>query len=231
MPSGRWTWQQRWYDLLFAHWPVKVARMRELVPTELEVDTFDSAAWIGVVPFRMQIKPRRLPGVPTASHFPELNVRTYVKLHGKPGVWFFSLDAESRLAVWGARTRFDLPYYYAKMSVANDGEQVRYTSRRASDSGVAFEATYRPVQPVELAAVGTLEHWLTERYCLFARSAQGSYRCGDIHHAPWPLQQAEAGIVTNTMLEPLGLRTPDVRPLLHFAKSIDVALWPLRKSI
>lgn len=204
--------------------------MRELVPAELELDTFDGSAWIGVVPFRMLIKPRMFPGIPTASHFPELNVRTYVKHRGKPGVWFISLDAQSRLAVWGARTWFDLPYHYARMDAQCDGESVRYTSHRVSHKPVAFEAEYGPAGQLELAAPGSLEHWLTERYCLFARRSSGEYRVGEIHHPPWPLQPAKAEIRINTMLDPLGIATPEVPPHLIFAKAIDVALWPLARA-
>lgn len=229
LPIGRWTWQQAWYDLLFAHWPVDSAVLRPLVPAELEIDTHDGQAWIGVVPFRMRIQRRGLPGIPTARHFPELNVRTYVKHQGKPGVWFFSLDASSLLAVWGARMFFHLPYFHAQMSVRRDGEWIDYTSVRRGPQPARFAARYRPVVPVGLAEHGSLEHWLTERYCLFARSRKGIWWCGDIHHAPWPLQAAEAEIRENLMLAPLGLPRPEGQPLLHFAREINVALWPLAR--
>ncbi|WP_425399594.1 YqjF family protein [Aeoliella sp.] len=230
IPELPWTWQQAWYDLLFAHWPIELDALRPLIPDELEIDTHEGTAWIGVVPFNMRIKRRGLPGIPTAAHFPELNVRTYVKLAGKPGVWFFSLDAASRLAVWGARRYFHLPYYHADMRIASDGDAIVYHSARRGPQPAAFAARYRPIVPVTLAQHGSLEHWLTERYCLFARSKSGVYWCGEIHHEPWPLQQAEAEITQNSMLEPLGLRVPDTQPVLHFAKSIDVALWPLSKA-
>jgi uncharacterized protein YqjF (DUF2071 family) len=228
-PSTSWTWQQQWYNLLFAHWPIEVSQLRPLIPAELDIDTHSGVAWIGVVPFRMRIKRRGMPSVPTASHFAELNVRTYVKLRGKPGVWFFSLDAESRLAVWGGRRFFHLPYYHATMETKNQGQWIDYASFRSGVGNVRFAARYRPMLPVTFAVEASLEHWLTERYCLFARSKHGVYWCGEIHHSPWPLQQAEAEIRANTMLSPLGLTTTDHEPLLHFAKSIDVALWPLQK--
>ncbi|WP_442481682.1 YqjF family protein [Aeoliella sp. SH292] len=229
VPSTAWTWQQEWYDLLFAHWPIEVSELRALVPPELEIDTHSGAAWIGVVPFRMRIKRRGMPGVPTASHFAELNVRTYVKLDGKPGVWFFSLDAESRLAVWGAKRFFHLPYYHAAMQTKQQGDWIDYVSTRRGVADARFAGRYRPIGPVAFAMKSSLEHWLTERYCLFARSKRGAYWCGEIHHSPWPLQRAEAEIRENTMLAPLGLATSDADPVLHFAKSIDVALWPLQK--
>lgn len=229
MPEEAWTWQQQWYDLLFAHWAVEAGQLREWIPEELEIDTHSGMAWIGVVPFRMRMKRRGVPGIPTVSHFAELNVRTYVKLDGKPGVWFFSLDAESRLAVWGARRFFHLPYYHAEMQVRQEGEWIDYQSTRRGASTGRFVARYRAKVPVSLAIESSLEHWLTERYCLFARSKCGAYWCGEIHHSPWPLQQAEAEIRENTMLAPLGLAVPEGEPVLHFARNIDVALWPLRK--
>src|SRR6478736_184531 len=103
LPDGPWTMTQTWHDLLFAHWRIRLDVMRPLVPRELEIDTFDGSAWIGVVPFRMSaVRMRGLPPVPGASAFPELNVRTYVRYGGRAGVWFFSLDAESALAVFAA---------------------------------------------------------------------------------------------------------------------------------
>lgn len=231
IPAGQWTWTQSWLDLLFAHWPVSVGELRPLLPPALEIDTFDDGisgprAWIGVVPFTMRIRHRYAPPLPTASYFPELNVRTYVRYCGKPGVWFFSLDASSRLAVFAARTFFHLPYFHAAMKADNDGKAVRYRSQRRSRQETQFTATYQPTGEVEYATPGTLEHWLTERYCLFAETAGGDFRCGEIHHPPWPLQPAEANIETNTMLQPLGLELPDTEPLLHYSRAIDVALWP-----
>lgn len=227
LPPAAWTWQQSWFDLLFAHWPIDAAVLRPLIPAEVDIDTHSGTAWVGVVPFRMHIRPRHLPGIPTASNFPELNVRTYVCCNGKPGVWFFSLDAASRLAVWGARSLFHLPYYHANMSIACDGDAVEYTSHRRGSTAARFAARYRPLAPVALAKHDSLEHWLTERYCLFCQSRAGATKCGEIHHEPWPLQPAEADITENSMLAPLGLTLPNSPPLLHFSKAIHVALWPL----
>lgn len=227
LPAGPWTWQQQWYDLLFAHWPIAPEVLRPLIPPELVIDTFDGSAWIGVVPFRMHIRRRGVPGIPTARHFPELNVRTYVRWGDKAGVWFFSLDAASRLAVWGARTFFHLPYFHADMNVDNRAGSLHYRSVRRGRTPARLVVRYQPTGEVSPAKPGSLDHWLTERYCLFCQSASGAFYCGDIHHAPWPLQPAEAEIEENTMLTPLGVDVPTANPLLHFAKSIDVALWPL----
>jgi len=221
---------QSWLDLLFAHWPISEVELRPLIPAGLEIDTHEGQAWIGVVPFTMHIRHRYAPPLPTASFFPEINVRTYVRYQGKPGVWFFSLDASSRLAVFAARQFFNLPYFLAQMSSTRAGEITHYKSQRSSDKRMQFAASYRPSGPVELAQPGSLEHWLTERYCLFAETSRGTFRCGEIHHPPWPLQPAEAQIDANTMLEPLGLRPRNEKPLLHYSHAIHVALWPFSKA-
>jgi uncharacterized protein YqjF (DUF2071 family) len=215
---------QRWRDLLFAHWPVAAAVLRPLVPANLELDLRDGEGWIGVVPFRMEgIRPRGVCALPVVSATPEINVRTYVRHGGKSGVYFFSLDAASALVVWGARRFFGLPYYRARMTCRCDSETVRYDTARRS-GGAEFRGWYRPAGAVQLAAAGTLEHWLTERYCLLTATARA-----DILHAPWPLQRAEAEIDVNTMAAAAGIELPDCAPLLHFARRLDVKVWaPVR---
>jgi uncharacterized protein YqjF (DUF2071 family) len=240
LPDRAWTMTQNWNDLLFAHWPVAPASMAALIPPGLDVDLFDGYAWVGVVPFWMDGIRHRIPSIhdrsvaiPMVETFPELNLRTYVRsrLTGRAGVFFFSLDAGSLLAVIGARTIFHLPYYLANMvrKTAADGT-VRYKSRRLLASGdVSFQATYRglgrtadapPSQP------GTLEHFLTERYCLFT-SFRGRILVGNVHHKPWPLEPAEAEIRTNRIAPAHGLVLPSQTPILHFSRHLQVYIWPL----
>jgi uncharacterized protein YqjF (DUF2071 family) len=219
--------RQRWEDLLFAHWPCSPGALRPVVPEALEIDTYDGTGWLGVVPFRMSgVRPRGLPPIPAAHAFPELNVRTYVRHGGKAGVWFFSLDAASSFAVAVARLWYHLPYFRADMRVAARGDAVRYSSARthAGAGEATFDAQYGPTGPVERAAPGTLAHWLTERYCLYASGGGRLWR-GDIHHAPWPLQPAHATISLNTMAHAAGIHLPDTAPLLHFARRLDVRVW------
>lgn len=218
--------QQTWHDLLFAHWPISVLAMRGLVPSELTLDTWDGACWIGVVPFWMSgVRLRGCPPVPGASQFPELNVRTYVTHGGKAGVYFFSLDAASRTAVWAARKFYHLPYFHARMQTESHGEEVSYHSLRL-ESGGEFRGTYRPVAAVKRRPAGTLEHWLTERYCLYTVHAGRVYR-GDIHHEPWSLQDAAAEISINSVATAAGVTLPLVAPVLHFAQRLDVLIWGL----
>ena len=225
MPQGPWVMSQTWNDLLFAHWPVARDRLRELVPPRFELDLFDGQAWLGVVPFHMtNVAPRFIPSLPWISAFPELNVRTYVHADGKPGVFFFSLDAGNPVAVGAARTLLNLPYYSAEMKVTVDG-RVDYASRRTSTPTAEFRGWYQPHANPRTPAPGSLEHFLTERYCLYAVDHQfRAYRL-DIHHPVWPLETADAGITVNTMAETAGISLPPAPPLLHFAKRQDMVCW------
>jgi len=218
---------QTWNDLLFAHWPVEHDSLRPLVPSQLALDRFDGKCWVAVTPFHMtNVRGRAMPPFPGLARFPELNVRTYVTVGGKPGVYFFSLDAASRAAVWGARSVYKLPYFYAQMEVESEGQLIHYRSHRHGGAA-EFRGHYRPVRPVRLRENGTLEHWLTERYCLYTLS-RGSIYQAEIHHVPWPLQDAEATIESNTMAAAAQIPLPNSAPLLHFAKKLDVLIWPLR---
>ena len=243
-PRGPWVMRMSWEKLLFAHWRVDAGALRRLIPEGLELDTFDGEAWVGVVPFLMSgVRPRCLPGVPGASRFPELNVRTYVRHGGKPGVWFLSLDAASRLAVVGGRMGFHLNYQNAEMrcEVGADG-WVEYESERLGDAGrgsiwraagrggvdrggvAGFAGRYRGVGEGFAARVGTLEHWLTERYCLYAADGDGRLYRGEIDHEPWALRRAEAEIGVNTMGGVCGLRF-EGEPHVLYAERIDVVAW------
>lgn len=232
LPPRRWIGRQRWCDLLFAHWPVNQGDLRPLVPAALELDEFDGTSWVGVVPFRMEdVTLRGFPAVPFLSAFPELNLRLYVKHGGKPGVWFLSLDTTSRLSVWGARKFFHLPYFRASMTVDAARDSVRYASLRDSDRSIVFRSTYAPVSAPYESAAGTLEHFLTERYCLYAQAPDGTIERTDIHHHPWPLQKAEVEIEENTLATPFGFRLTSAPPLMHFAHELDVVVWrPVRSA-
>ena len=219
--------QQTWNDLLFAHWPVPQEQLRPLVPSQLQLDTYEGQFWVAVAPFYMSgIRGRLMPPIPGASALPELNVRTYVTYGGKGGVFFFSLDAASRLAVWGARVFYKLPYYFANMSVKASEGWIQYSSARTG-SPAGFRGRYRPTKPAQLRVPGSLEHWLTERYCLYTVSGGSVYR-SEIHHEQWPLQDGEAEIQANSMAAVAGIELAQAIPLLHYSKKLDVLIWPLK---
>lgn len=231
LPKLPWIMKQTWHNLLFAHWPVPPKVLQPYVPASLPLDTYEGNAWLAVVPFGMSdIRLRGLPPIPGTSRFPELNVRTYVTLGGKPGVYFFSLDAANALAVWGARRFYHLPYFHAQMKLLKIGSEIRYSSRR-KNSPVLFEGSYQPVSPVFAAEPGSLESWLTERYCLYTLGRTGEPLRGDIHHLKWPLQLAEAEFFRSTMLAGQGLPAVEQdRPLLHYASLLEVYIWPLVRA-
>jgi hypothetical protein len=229
-PDSPWVMTQVWRKLLFAHWSVPAETMRPLLPVGLALDTWDGQAWLGIVPFQMErVHFRRLPGIPTATRFAELNVRTYVTAEDKPGVYFFSLDAGSLLAVLGARALFALPYYHARFAIATEDDTIHYRCERLGSGkpGAVFEARYQPTGPVQVAQPGSLEDWLTARYCLYTTRGSRLMR-GEVQHALWPLQSATAEIVRNTIAEPVGIRLPATPPLLYYSEQLEVVVWPLR---
>jgi uncharacterized protein len=226
VPDDPWILKQAWNDLLFSHWPIARDRLREHVPPFLELDLFDNEAWVSVTPFRLSdLSPRGIPALPVISSFDEINVRTYVVHDGMPGIYFFSLDANSAIAVGGASTLFHLPYYLADIRVEDDRGRISYNSSRRRGTQAEFTARYSPTGALFEAQPGTLEYFLTERYCLYTQdSAANAYRV-EVHHAPWQLQSAEAEISVNTMVDAAGLRLPSMPPLLHYARRMDVITW------
>ena len=222
---------QTWEQLLFAHWPLPLDALRSRVPAGLELESHSGSAWLGVTPFRIVgLRARGTMPLPWVSTFPEINVRTYVRAEGKPGIWFFSLDTSSRLGVEVARRWYRLPYFHARIEAERAGDAVVYGSTRNDPRGheAHFAGRYRPTGDVQPAAPATLEHFLTERYCLYAADGDDRLHRAEIHHPPWPLRAAEAEISRNTMPPP-GVELPDVEPLLHFSARQDVVIWPLER--
>ena len=226
MPAALWLMTQSWHNLLFAHWTVDASELRKVVPAAFELDLFNKQAWVGIVPFHMtNVGLRATPSLPWLSSFPELNVRTYVRLADRPGVYFFSLDAGRRLAVTAARTLLNLPYFLATMSVETGRDGVVYQSARRGQSAAVFRAEYGPTGPPFTASEGSLKYFLTERYCLYHQTRRGiPYRL-EIHHPAWSLQVARAEIQANTMAVASGVRIGDTPALLHFARRQDVIAW------
>jgi hypothetical protein len=219
---------QTWEDLLFAHWRAPAEALRALLPEGLELDLYEGEAWIGMTPFRVSgLRARGVPPLPFVSSFLELNSRTYVTAHGKPGIWFFSLDASSELAVLAARYGYKLPYYLAEIRSERRRGWISYEARRRDSRGATakFRARYRAAGDTLDADPRSLAHFLTERYCLYTVDSEGRLLRGEIHHLPWRLQPAEAEIEENTM-QPRDLELVDDEPLLHFSARQDVVIWP-----
>lgn len=208
---------QTWERVLFAHWRVDPDVLRPHVPEALGLETFDGSAWLGITPLHLSgLRFRGTLPVPVMSSFEQVNVRTYVRAAGMPGVWLFSLDCSSRLAVEAARRLYKLPYHRARITVEGDA----FEAARLGAPAVVFSARYRPAGPVEPARPGSLEEFLTERYCLYA--GDGRYRA-ETHHAPWPLRPAEAQIELAT-IAPVEL---EGEPVCHYTDRLDVVVWGL----
>lgn len=229
-PSGPAVMRQHWARLLFLHWPVPAADLRDLVPRGLEIDTFEGEAWVGLVPFVVTgARPVLLPPVPGVSNFEEVNVRTYVHHGGRdPGVWFFSLDAASRIAVAAARGLFKLGYRHAEMSADTNGDSVRFRSRRRAPGPLPATCSvrYEPRGPVSTAVPGTREHFLIERYVLYAADGPRLYQAR-VHHEPYRVQAAAVDGLEEDLLAAGGIRRPSSRPLAHYASEVDVEVFPL----
>jgi uncharacterized protein len=230
LPEGSWLQGQTWCDLLFAHWRVPAERLRRVMPAALPLHLdAEGSAWLGVTPFIVSgLRLRGTPPLPWVSRFPELNVRTYVELDGKPGIYFFSLDADRRAAVVAARRLYRLPYFHARMRAEKAGVRIDYESERIDSSGPAasFRGSYAP------AGAGTgdeLARWLTERYCAYTVDDDGRPLRVDIHHPPWPLQPADGELDAQAMAGPLGIDL-EGEPLLHFSARQDTLIWPLRPA-
>ncbi len=237
-PPGRPVMRQCWDHLLFLHWEVPAAAIARSLPLGLEVDTFEGRAYVGLVPFAMRgVRPAGLPSVRGLSDFRETNVRTYVHAGGRePGVWFFSLDASSAAAVAIARAWFRLPYFYGRMTLtAGEGEggfAVAYGSRRLYPK--PRPATTRIVAEVSGpsfgAEVGTLDYFLAERYLLYTRGRAGGLLKGRVHHAPYPLQAAEARVVEESALAAAGIDRPDAEPIVRYARGVVVDVFGLERA-
>ncbi|HWB01051.1 MAG TPA: DUF2071 domain-containing protein [Pirellulales bacterium] len=230
-PAGWPVMHQTWSKLLFLHWHLHAEALRSLVPQSLEIDTFEGKAWVSIAPFVMTgIRPPLLPAVPAISDSYELNVRTYVHYEGVPGIWFLSLDASNPLAVVGARATYHLPYFRAQMSLAENGDAIHYRSTRvdAHAPPAEFDAAWTLGAALPAAEPGSLEFFLTERYCLYTQHRRRLYRAR-IHHDPWPLRRAVLAGMKSTMLEAHGIAMPDHAPLLHAqAEALNVEVWPLK---
>ena len=231
-PDGQPLMHQSWGKLLFMHWRVAVEELKPLIPAELEIDTFDGSAWIAVVPFTMwgtRAFPPYIPAIPGLSAMHELNVRTYVHACGVPGVWFFSLDCNSTAAVLGARKFFHLPYYNADIELQQEAHTIDYSLLRRGEPAAEFQAEWTIGEPLPVSRPGSLEFFLTERYCLYSQHASKLYR-GRIHHRPWPLQRAALSSYGSTMIESQGLTSPSGDPLLHYVEELTVDIWALQKA-
>lgn len=216
--------RQRWRDLLFLHWPVSPEAVRPAVPAELPLDLWEGRAWVGVVAFEVrEARPPRIPA-PLGLDFLETNARTYVRLpDDEPAVYFFSLDAASRLAVLAARFRYGLPYFHAEMNRREEDRRVLYRTARPRADGARLDVQYRTGEERGPAAPGSLEEFLVERYALHVQRG-GAIRTVRVDHEPYPLREVTAEVIDETLLAAAGVPRPDRAPLAHFSDGVDVEI-------
>jgi uncharacterized protein YqjF (DUF2071 family) len=232
IPSKKWIMRQTWRNLLFLHWPISPEELRPYIPVHLQIDTFDHYTWLGVVGFVVEgIFSRGLSTLSLTPKFSEINVRTYVKFDGKPGVYFMSLDVEDWASYTIAKRWYRLPYHPAQISFQKEGHTIHCQSRRKGkiNSKITFNGKFCPLPDVYFTKSTTLEHWLTERYCFYSSDNRGNIYCGEIHHRPWPLQKVKVEIGTNTLFSPFHFDFTDVKPISHFSKGVDSLLWNIKK--
>ena len=221
-----------WTDALFLHWPVPAASLEARLPGDLQLDTFEGTAWVSIVAFRIaHARPRGVPHALGWPTFPEINLRTYVRDAERAGIWFFSLDATSRVAVELARRFVHLPYYSAAVESAFESGALSYrlerTDRRAPAARLDARASFGG--GTRTAAPGTLEHWLVERYCFFTAGRRGRTLRGDVVHQPWPLRDATAEVSGNTLLAAARIVPSSLAPIAHASSGVVTRFLPLRR--
>lgn len=228
LPPSSWKMTQTWNDLLFTHYPINLEVLREIVPEALPLDSYNCVGWIGIVTFRMSsVRLRSFPPIPGTDAFPQVNVRTYINLDGKPGVYFVSLDAANRLAATVARNFFHLPYHYADVTIKHTESCFDFNSKRRSDPQAEWVGNYKPISEPYYALKGTFDEWMAERYCFYTIDNKGMpLRC-DVLHSPWLLQAAEADVSRNTLLTTQDIKIEKDNPVFHFSKGVEVRAWPL----
>ena len=231
VPSKNWIMRQTWKNVLFAHWPILPERLRSSIPSSLDIDTYQQMAWLGVVIFEIEgIYFRGLPPISVVFSFPEVNLRTYVQHKGKPGVFFLSLDVGNWASLAISKRWYHLPYCKAKISYR---KETPFTVKVCVTEIVKLPLHSKGVLQTDLRSYfpeeGTIDHWLTERYCLYSVDRKGNIYCGDIHHKPWSLQKAQAVLSNNTLPAPFGINISVDEPILHFSKGLDALFWNIKK--
>lgn len=227
-----WIMTQTWEHLLFAHWAIPPSMIRSMVPDALEIDTYEGTGWISIIPFMMTgVRLRCLPPIPFTTTFPEINVRTYVKVGGRSGIYFLSLDASNPLITAIARKWYRLPYFEASMNFQKHKEGIEIHSRRVKSpvQTEQFSAAYQPRTDVFIAKKGSLEYWLTERYTLFCECAKTKRIYGaNVYHEPWRLQKATVQIHENTLAE-RRFSLEDTPSLSLYSRGVQSIVWPIQE--
>jgi uncharacterized protein YqjF (DUF2071 family) len=213
----------RWDTATFLHWSFPPATVQQLLPPSLEVDTFEGRAWVGLVPFFMEVTVPSVPVLPWVARFCETNVRTYARdASGRTGVWFLSLDAARLGAVVTARATYRMPYFWSRMRIARGGSTVSYScARRWPGPRAASEVVVDIGDPFGAAELTARDHWLTARFMLFSVSGRRR-RVARAAHPPWVLRHASARVCRDELVAAAGLPAPADPPVVHYSDGVDV---------
>jgi uncharacterized protein YqjF (DUF2071 family) len=224
LPDAPWTQAQSREDVLFVHWRVGLDDLARVLPPGLPLDTHDGDAWLGLVAFRLtNVRLRGLPPLPSLG-FRQVDIRTYVTLDDRPGIWLCSVDASSRVLAEAAKRAHRLPAYAADITTSTDTGPSAGGSYELDRGGLVFSVGFRPRGDAFAPEPGTLEHFLTERYCIYTADGGRLYRT-QIHHPRWCLRHAEAAIGRNT-ISPVAV---EQEPRALHADSQDLLVWPLEE--
>jgi uncharacterized protein YqjF (DUF2071 family) len=237
-PDSHWLLSQSWNDVLLLHFAMKPETLRRLVPEELTLELYEGVAWLTISPFSAShVRPSGVPPLPGISFSSQISVRTYVTMGGKPGIYYFSMDTTNLSTVWFARMFFRMQYWHSSIQVSGatinspktQNAEIHFRARRlhgpAAQNGAArLDVEYAPEGAPTRARTGSLNEFLTERYCVYSCHRKSFYRT-EIHHQPWPLQQVQVDLRDNSMAEPLGLTLPEEPELCHFSRSLKMLTW------
>ncbi|NMD69298.1 DUF2071 domain-containing protein [Bacillus sp. DNRA2] len=232
IPSKNWIMRQTWSHLIFAHYPIPAELLRPYIPSSLIIDTYNGTAWLSIVAFQMEgIYFRGLRGLSVTPKFPEINVRTYVQFNGKPGVYFLSLDVGDWASLIIASRWYHLPYQPAQVSFIKEKQsfKVRSSRRGTLKHPIEFYGAFEPLSDVYFPEKETLDHWATERYCLFSTDKRANLYCGEIHHIAWPIQKVKTEITKNSLFTPFQLQPSESEPIVHYAKGLDTLFWNIKR--
>lgn len=228
MPKKRPALRQNWKKLTFLHWQVEAQLLRKHLPQGLELDLFEGKAYVGFIPFVMEkVRPNYLPPIAGVSTFGEVNIRIYVTKNGIPGVFFLTLEAQSRVTCFYANRRYGLTYRYAKVKVGGSIEGYHWNSKRTK-GGYSLQGTSHSIGEARQAQEKTLEYFLFERYSLYT-IRNGRLHRGYTHHTKWWYYDAEVEVKNNTLAQPfqLGIDNPLSPDLTHISQGVEVITWHL----
>ena len=225
-PNLPWIMKQTWHDLLFAHYPVKLELLQKLVPPVFQLDSYNGIGWVGVVPFHVQNhRVRLLPPIPGFDRFAQINIRTYVTVNGKRGVYFIRVHMNHLIAGVLAKTFYYMPFQAAIVKMEQSDRYINFCSIKSKQ--IEFQCHYTPISESKLAEKASFEHWLVERYSMYSLNRKGEVMRSDILHNYWPLQLAEGEITNHSILLNEGIQVANNEPILHYAKKMEAMLWPV----